>query len=38
MRVGIGNILTTERHLELAWKRVIQEAERLGDSAGVGPS
>ena len=33
MRVGIGNILTTSRHLEQAWKRVIQEAERLGDSA-----
>ena len=29
MRVGIGNILTTVRHLEQAWKRLIQEAERL---------
>jgi len=28
MRVGIGNILTTERHLEQAWIRLLQEAER----------
>ena len=38
MRVGIGNILTTSRHLELAWKRVIQEAERLAESAYVDQS
>jgi len=29
MRVGIGNILTTGRHLEQAWARVVQEAERI---------
>ena len=29
MRVGIGNILTTERHLDQAWKRLAQEAERI---------
>jgi aromatic-L-amino-acid/L-tryptophan decarboxylase len=28
MRVGIGNILTTEQHLERAWARVIEETER----------
>ena len=28
MRIGIGNILTTERHLEEAWARVTTEAER----------
>jgi aromatic-L-amino-acid decarboxylase len=30
MRVGIGNVLTTERHLERAWARVVDEAERVG--------
>ena len=29
MRVGIGNILTTVRHLKQAWARVVQEAERI---------
>jgi aromatic-L-amino-acid decarboxylase len=29
MRVGIGNILTTVRHLEQAWKRLVQEAELI---------
>jgi aromatic-L-amino-acid decarboxylase len=29
MRVGIGNILTTVRHLEQAWKRLVQEAEQV---------
>ena len=29
MRVGIGNILTTVRHLEQAWARVVQEAEQV---------
>ncbi len=27
MRVGIGNILTTERHLEEAWKRLAREVK-----------
>ena len=35
MRVGIGNVLTTSRHLELAWKRLVQEADRIVDSARV---
>lgn len=29
MRVGIGNILTTERHLANVWARLVREAERL---------
>jgi aromatic-L-amino-acid decarboxylase len=29
MRVGIGNVLTTVQHLERAWKRLVQEAERI---------
>lgn len=29
MRVGIGNILTTEQHLEQAWARVVMETERV---------
>ena len=28
MRVGIGNILTTERHLAHVWARLVEEAER----------
>ena len=39
MRVGIGNILTTGRHLEQAWTRLLQEAERIAahpaDGAGA---
>jgi aromatic-L-amino-acid decarboxylase len=30
MRVGFGNILTTERHLDLAWARIVAAAEGLG--------
>jgi aromatic-L-amino-acid decarboxylase len=37
MRVGIGNILTTERHLELAWRRVIEETERQPAGQGSQP-
>ena len=29
MRIGVGNVLTTERHLELAWKRIREAGERL---------
>lgn len=29
MRVGIGNILTTERHLAQVWTRLVREAERV---------
>jgi aromatic-L-amino-acid decarboxylase len=37
MRVGIGNILTTEAQLGLAWARVKMEAGRLGATAIRGP-
>jgi aromatic-L-amino-acid/L-tryptophan decarboxylase len=30
LRVGIGNILTTERHVEQVWAAVINEARRVG--------
>ncbi|MDB4877033.1 MAG: hypothetical protein JWM41_3479 [Gemmatimonadetes bacterium] len=30
VRVGIGNILTTERHVEQVWSVVLSEAQRLG--------
>jgi len=29
MRVGVGNVLTAERHLEHAWQRIRDEGERL---------
>jgi aromatic-L-amino-acid decarboxylase len=29
VRVGIGNVLTEERHLAHAWSRVLAEARRL---------
>ncbi|MEO7039734.1 MAG: pyridoxal-dependent decarboxylase [Gemmatimonadaceae bacterium] len=29
MRIGVGNVLTTERHLEQAWRRIRYEGERL---------
>ncbi len=29
MRVGIGNVLTTERHLAHSWRRIREEGERL---------
>jgi aromatic-L-amino-acid decarboxylase len=29
MRVGVGNVLTAERHLEHAWQRSRDEGERL---------
>jgi aromatic-L-amino-acid decarboxylase len=29
MRVGIGNILTTERHLRGVWTRLLEEADRI---------
>ena len=34
LRVGIGNVLTTERHVALVWRRVREEAARL---AATGP-
>jgi aromatic-L-amino-acid decarboxylase len=33
MRVGIGNIVTTEAHLTRAWARVMAEAARVGATA-----
>ena len=32
MRIGVGNVLTTERHLEHAWKRIREAGERLSPS------
>ena len=29
MRIGVGNVLTTDRHLEHAWKRIRDEGVRL---------
>jgi aromatic-L-amino-acid decarboxylase len=29
MRIGVGNVLTTERHLEHAWTRIREASERL---------
>ena len=29
MRIGVGNVLTTERHLADAWRRIVAEGERL---------
>jgi aromatic-L-amino-acid decarboxylase len=29
MRIGVGNVLTAERHLELAWRRIRDEGARL---------
>jgi aromatic-L-amino-acid decarboxylase len=29
MRIGVGNVLTTERHLEHAWQRIREEGTRL---------
>jgi aromatic-L-amino-acid decarboxylase len=29
MRIGIGNVLTTERHLRSAWRQIIEESARL---------
>ena len=36
MRIGLGNVLTTEAHLRHAWLRVVDEAARSGD-AGSAP-
>jgi aromatic-L-amino-acid decarboxylase len=30
MRVGFGNVLTTDAHLETVWRQVVAESERLG--------
>jgi len=29
MRIGVGNVLTAERHLERAWQLIRDEGERL---------
>jgi aromatic-L-amino-acid/L-tryptophan decarboxylase len=29
MRIGVGNVLTTERHLAHVWHRITEEAARL---------
>jgi len=29
MRIGVGNVLTAERHLEHAWRRIREEGARL---------
>ena len=34
MRVGIGNVLTTERHVERVWARVREESRRAVDMRG----
>jgi aromatic-L-amino-acid decarboxylase len=34
MRMAVGNILTTERHLTAAWARVVDITERLGALGG----
>jgi aromatic-L-amino-acid decarboxylase len=31
MRIGFGNVLTTERHLAVAWSRILAERDRLVD-------
>jgi aromatic-L-amino-acid decarboxylase len=30
MRVGFGNVLTTDVHLDTVWRQVVNEARRLG--------
>ncbi|MBA2682992.1 MAG: aminotransferase class V-fold PLP-dependent enzyme [Gemmatimonadaceae bacterium] len=32
MRIGVGNVLTQERHLQHAWRRIRDEGERLSQS------
>ena len=32
MRIGVGNVLTTERHLAHVWQRINEEAARLSRS------
>ena len=32
MRIGVGNVLTTERHLEQVWRRIRDEGARLSRS------
>lgn len=34
MRVGFGNVLTTEAHLDVVWGQVVREAERLSGARG----
>jgi aromatic-L-amino-acid decarboxylase len=34
MRIGFGNVLTTEDHLATAWSRVLTERDRLMDLRG----
>ncbi|MDQ6635903.1 MAG: pyridoxal-dependent decarboxylase [Gemmatimonadota bacterium] len=34
MRIGFGNVLTTEEHLATAWSRVLAERDRLLDLRG----
>jgi hypothetical protein len=29
MRVGFGNVLTTEAHVEILWARIREERERM---------
>jgi hypothetical protein len=34
MRVGFGNVLTTELHLDRVWSHILAEARRLGSWPG----
>jgi aromatic-L-amino-acid decarboxylase len=34
MRIGFGNVLTTEEHLATAWARILAERDRLMDLRG----
>jgi aromatic-L-amino-acid decarboxylase len=34
MRIGFGNVLTTEEHLATAWSRILGERDRLMDLPG----
>jgi aromatic-L-amino-acid decarboxylase len=34
MRIGFGNVLTTEEHLAKAWSRILAERDRLMDLGG----
>ena len=34
MRMGFGNVLTTEAHLDAVWRQVVAESRRLGATRG----
>ena len=37
MRIGLGNVLTTEDHLAAAWQEIRTESQRLSGGAGLIP-